>query len=76
MRIEMRDNAVKAFKDVKQGEVFVLFGETAPCMKIEGIETGDFNVVNAVYLGTGETEIMPDDKTVIVTDATLTIGRI
>lgn len=76
MKIKMRDDAVKSFKEVKQGEVFVLLGETTPFMKIEGIETGDFNVVNAVYLSTGETEIMPDDKTVVVTDATLTIGRI
>lgn len=76
MKIKMKDDAVKSFKDVKQGEVFVLLGETAPYMKIEGIETGDFNIVNAVHLGTGETEIMPDDKTVVVTDATLTIGRI
>lgn len=76
MKIEMKDKAVKSFKDVKQGEVFVLLGETAPYMRIKGVETGDFYIVNAVHLGTGETEIMPEDKTVLTTDATLTIGRI
>ena len=40
------------------------------------LEYDGTNIVNAVDLTCGETIYFPDDKNVVNTDATLTIGRI
>lgn len=76
MKVEIRNQAIKPFEKIKQGEVFVILGETMPFMKIETLEYDGTDIVNAVDLTCGDTTYFPDDKNVVVTDATLTIGRI
>lgn len=76
MKVEIRNQAIKPFEKIKQGEVFVVLGETLPYMKIETLEYDETNIVNAVDLTCGETIYFPNDKNVVNTDATLTIGRI
>lgn len=76
MKIEIKNKSIKPFEDIKQGEVFVLMGETIPYIKTEELKTDDDIIVNAISLNSGNAIFMNYDDAVVEADATLTIGRI